>query len=189
MTNAETIISIIDAHLKIVVENEFNKYPGEIAAEMTDPAYASQDGWGTWFPIDSTVTARDIESFEVQLGHKLPEDYKTFLRHKHFYELHISEASFCSHPVHTWLEHQHKMIFHGWPTEELIERGYIPFADWSDWGLLCFNVNSHFEENDYSIVLWDHDDRDEVKKVAYNFKDLLIRLDKGAELKLLRERK
>ncbi|PWV56823.1 SMI1/KNR4 family protein [Chitinophaga sp. S165] len=131
MTNRETLKNIIDAHLKICVENEFNQYPGEIESEMTDHTLVSEEDWGRWFPIDSTVTDGDIESFEKQLGYKLPDDYRTFLRYKHFYELHIS-ASFCSHPVNTWLKHQHKMIFDGWPADELIEKGLIPFADWSD---------------------------------------------------------
>lgn len=178
MTKGATINDIIDAHLKLCVENELNKHPGEIEAEMADHTQVPEEDWRTWFPIDSKVTEADIESFEKQLGYKLPEDYKTFLKYKHFYELQISEASFCRHPVNTWLKHQHTMIFDGWPAEELIEKGLIPFADWSDWGLLCFNTNSDFGGKDYPIVLWDHDDRDEVKQVADNFKDLVIRLNK-----------
>lgn len=34
-----------------------------------------------------------------------------------------------------------EMIFDVYPTEFLIEKGYVSFAEWSDWGLLCFDTN------------------------------------------------
>lgn len=177
MANNIIIKEIIDFYLKAGTD-EFNKFPCKIEEEMADHNQAPDEEWRIWFPIDSIVTDSDIKHLENQIGYHLPEDYKTFLKHKHFYELYISEASFCKHPINKWVEHLHEMIFEGWPTEEIIELGFIPFADWSDWGLLCFDANRNLGNNDYPIVLWDHDRSDEIKDVADNFIGLLIKLDK-----------
>ncbi|HEV8512419.1 MAG TPA: SMI1/KNR4 family protein, partial [Cyclobacteriaceae bacterium] len=135
----QAIRSIIDTYLKKRVDIELNKLPIQIEIEMSDPNQDKTEEWRIWHPIDSKVTDSEIEEIQDRIGHKLPDDYKTFLKHKHFYELHISQVSFCRHPVNTWRAQLTKMIFEGYPTEYLIEKGYIPFADWSDWGLLCFD--------------------------------------------------
>ncbi|NLU96022.1 SMI1/KNR4 family protein [Chitinophaga sp. Ak27] len=178
MANNTIIKEIIDFYLKTSTDEGANKFPSEIEPEMADHNQDPSEEWRNWFPIDSTVTDSDIKSLENQIGYHLPEDYKTFLKHKHYYELYISEASFCRHPINKWAKHLHEMIFEGWPTEEIIDRGFIPFADWSDWGLLCFDANRNLGNNDYPIVLWDHDRSDEIKDVADNFMELLIKLDK-----------
>ncbi|SDD89528.1 SMI1/KNR4 family protein [Pedobacter soli] len=167
----------IDFYLKKWVDIELNKLPGQIETEMSDPNQNKQEEWRIWFPIDSKVTASEIEEIEGRIGHKLPNDYKTFLKHKHFYELHISEVSFCRHPVNAWRAKLTEMIFDGYPTEYLIEKGYIPFADWSDWGLLCFDTNRNQADKNYPIVLWDHEIADEVQDQYIDFYDLIIKLD------------
>ena len=173
----QTIKSIIDTYLKKWVEIELNKLPIYIEPEMADPNQDKKEEWRIWFPIDSKVTDSEIAEFESRLGHKLPIDYKTFLKHKHFYELQISEVSFCKHPINTWRAKQTEMIFDGYPTEFLIEKGYVPFAVWSDWGLLCFDTNRNNEDNNYPIVLWDHETAEEVNDEYKDFYDLLIEID------------
>lgn len=69
------------------------------------------------------------------------------------------------------------MIFDGYPTEFLIEKGYVPFAVWSDWGLLCFDTNRNKEDNNYPVVLWDHETADEVNDEYKDFFDLLTEID------------
>ena len=69
------------------------------------------------------------------------------------------------------------MIFDGYPREYLIDKGYVPFADWSDWGLLCFDTNRNTNDHNYPIVLWDHEIADEVQDLYKNFYDLLVKLD------------
>jgi hypothetical protein len=172
-----TIKDIIDTYLKNWVDIELNKHPGQIETDMSDPSQDKKEEWRIWFPIDSKVTDYEIEEIEVQIGYKLPDDYKTFLKHKYFYELHISEVSFCRHPVNTWRAKLIEVIFDGYPTEYLIEKGYIPFADWSDWGLLCFDTNRSKEDNNYPIVLWDHETANEVRDEYKNFYDLITNLD------------
>lgn len=173
----ETIKRIIDTNLQKWIDMGLNELPGAIEIEMADPNQDRGEEYSTWFPIDSKVTDEEIEELENRLGYPLPGDYKTFLKHKHFYELHISEASFCSHPVNTWRAKLIAMTFDGYPTEYLIEKGYIPFADWNDWGLLCFDTNRNKEDFNYPVVLWDHETASKVQDHSPDFYDLLIKLD------------
>ena len=105
------------------------------------------------------------------------KDYKTFLKHKHFSELQISEISFCEHPVNSWRASLTEMIFDGYPKEFLIDKGYIPFANWSDWGMLCFDTNKNQNDKNYPIVLWDHELADEVQYQYEDFYDMIEKID------------
>lgn len=173
----EQIKTIIDSYLQEWVDSKLNKLPIQIDAEMADPNQNEKEEWRFWFPIKSKITDNEIEEFEIQLGYKLPQEYKVFLKFKHFYELNIAGVSFCRHSVHSWRKDQVEMIFDGYPTEFLIEKGYIPFADYSDWGLLCFDANRNKEDHNYPVVLWDHEIPDEVKEVYNDFYDLIIKID------------
>ena len=173
----QTIKNIVDIYLKKWVDNELNSTPIDIEPEMADPNQDKNEEWRTWFPIESKVTDAEIEEMENRVGHKFPSDYKTFLKHKHFYELQISEASFCEHPVNTWRASLTEMIFDGYPTEFLIDKGYIPFINWSDWGLLCFDTNRNEDDKNYPIVLWDHEIADEFQDLYKDFYDLITKLD------------
>jgi hypothetical protein len=124
----ETIASIVDNYLQREIDLEGNKHPGKIDNLMADPTQDINEEWRRWFPINSTVTGGEIAAIEIQLGHKLPSEYVLFLKYKHFYKLNISEASFCKHPVNTWITEFNKMIYSGYPKEYLIDRGLIPFA-------------------------------------------------------------
>jgi hypothetical protein len=107
----------------------------------------------------------------------LPKDYTTLLQHKHFYDLHIFEASFFKLPVNSWEKDLSDMILNAYPPEFLIGRGLIPFADWLDWGLLCFDTTKECVDNNYSIFLWDHESPFETEKFANNFYELLVKLN------------
>lgn len=177
----QTIKNIVDNYLDKLVEDELNALPIHIEPEMTGPSMDEEEDdeeWQTWLPIDSKVTDEEIEELESRVGYKFPDDYKSFLKHKHFYELQISEASFCEHPVNTWRASLSEMIFDGYPREFLIDKGYIPFANWGDWGLLCFDTNRNKDDHNYPIVLWDHEVADEFEDKSSSFYDLIIQLDK-----------
>lgn len=169
---------IIDKYLDKLVAIELNRLPSEIVPEMADPNQDQNEEWRIWNPIQSLVVDNEIEEFEARLGHKLPESYKRFLKHKHFYELLIGECSFCEHPAGVWRASLSEMIFDGYPQEYLIDKGIIPFASWSDWGLLCFDTTTEHQNNDYQIVLWDHEFFDEFEPRYANFDALIIELDK-----------
>ncbi|MFD2562644.1 SMI1/KNR4 family protein [Aquimarina rubra] len=137
--------------------------------------------WNNWFPIPSTVTDIELVELEKEIGHKLPESYKQFLKHKHFYDLYIGECSFCAHPINTWRAKIMEMIFDGYPAEDLIETGRIPFASWSDWGLLCFDTTTECLNNNYQIVLWDHEVYDEFEFQYVDFENMLVELAREHE--------
>lgn len=178
-----TILTIIDKHLQQWIDKGLNSLPATIAPEMTKPGeHPDQNGWQQWYPVVSTVTDNDIAAIENKLAHKLPDSYKLFLQHRHFYELYIAEARFSGHEINNWKNHLPRMAFEGYPAEWLIDKGYIPFADWSDWGVLCFDTHQQEPGNEYPVILWDHERWDEYQPVAAGFYELLISLDKQAEV-------
>jgi hypothetical protein len=169
---------IIDKYLKKTIDVGLNKLPTEIEPEMANSNQDKNEEWRTWFPIPSKVLDEEINDYENYIGHKFPESYKRFLKHKHFYELMISECEFCEHPVNSWRASLTEMIFEGFPREFLIDKGRIPFANWSDWGLLCFDTSAAKSDNEYAIVLWDHERSDEFKPKYESFEQMIYQLDK-----------
>jgi hypothetical protein len=175
---ADTLIeNIIDNYLQRQIDWGINALPAAIEPEMLLHDSDKETEWKKWVPIASKVTDEEIAEFESRLGHKLPPDYVAFLKYKHFYELNISEASFCRHPANTWRASLSEMIFNGYPKEYLLHRGLIPFANWSDWGLLCFDVNRNFFTANYPIVLWDHERADWNEDFCISFRSLIKKLD------------
>ncbi|SHL72101.1 SMI1 / KNR4 family (SUKH-1) [Chitinophaga jiangningensis] len=181
MIKNKKLQEIIDIHLQACIDNGLNIAYGEIESEMASPVQDSTKEYRKWLPIKSEITEDELQKFEEELGHKLPTDYKAFLQHKHFYELYISEASFCKHPVNKWNNYLKKMILDGWPHKYLIDKGYVHFADWSDWGALCFDTNRKTEDNNYPVVLWDHDRPLEIQEISQNFTSLILKLDNEHE--------
>ncbi len=178
MTNTQ-IENIIDKHLQKWIDNGLNRLPDATAPEMAKPDEPiDEEGWQTWYPINSTISDTEIEELEEQLKIKLPTQYKSFLKYKHFYELYIYQARFSGQEIRTWRRHLIDMAFDGYPREFLFDKGYLPFADWSDWGLLCFNTNNPSTDNEYPIVLWDHERWEEFEEFSSDFNSLLIKLDK-----------
>lgn len=172
--NEKTIEQVIDTCLQKWIDAGFNREPIEIEPEMAGEK--DSHGETTWFPIDSKVTDSEIEDFEAEIGRPFPEDYKRLLKHKHFYDLHIAEATF-THPVNIWRRIHTQLIYENWPRELLIDKGYLPFAVWSDWAMLCFDTNVDDGSHNYPIVLWDHDWAWKVTPVNKNFCELMRRLD------------
>ncbi len=168
---------IIDECLQFWISEELNTQVRAVEPEMSDPNQDQRVDWKTWYPIPSKVTDEEIKEFELRLGHKLPESYKRFLKYKHFYELAIGECTFCEHPVNTWRTSLSNMIFDGYPREYLIDEGRIPFASWSDWGLLCFDTTASVADHNYPIVLWDHERSDEYEEKYADFETMIVKLD------------
>jgi hypothetical protein len=174
-----SIFNIIDKNLRVWIDKGLNSAPIKIEPEMANPNEPmDNEGWQKWYPIESTITDSELEGLEAQLTFKLPVSYKAFLKYKHFYDLYIYEAHFSGQEIRNWRRHLLDMAFDGYPQEFLIDKGYIPFADWSDWGLLCFDTNKPTEGNEYPIVLWDHERCDEFEEYSKSFEILLSKLDK-----------
>ena len=170
---------IIDKYLQKWVDLDLNKLPiRKIENEMANPNENRRSEWKTWCPIDSKVNDLEVNDFEKQIGFNLPKAYKDFLKHKHFYELQIDQASFCSHPINIWRLSLTEIIYNGYPREYIIDKGYMPFANWSDWGLLCFNTNEKVIGHNYPVVIWDHERFDKFELQSDDFEQLIISLDK-----------
>ncbi len=140
------------------------------------------EGWQKWVPIQSEVTEDEIKDLEHMINVALPDSYKRFLKYKHFYDLHIGECGFCSHPVNNWKKSLNEMILNGYPKEFLLDKGRVPFANWSDWGLLCFDTTKKCENSNYPIVLWDHEVYNDFTEVYSDFESMIYELDDEFEL-------
>ncbi|WP_347217920.1 SMI1/KNR4 family protein [Chryseobacterium sp.] len=167
------IEEIVDRTLNFWIDHELNQLPCDIEAEMLAPDQANEE-WKFWLPIKSTITDAELQEFETETGFAFPDDFKTFLKHKHFYELQISEVSFCSLPVNTWRTSLREMMFETYSREFLFDKGYVPFAVYSDWGLLCFDTH-----NNNAIVRWDHEIEDSFEYQYKNFYELLTEISKA----------
>ncbi|MFC2613837.1 MAG: SMI1/KNR4 family protein [Eikenella corrodens] len=173
----QIIPTIIDKHLDKIVSRQLNALPRNIASEMRSDQVCEDEDWFFWLPIASKVSDEEIAQWEDRTKHPLPQSYRTFLKHKHFYELPISEASFFEHPIHTWQASLAEVVFSEYAQPFLLGKGYLPFAHWSDWGYLCFDTNRDIANHDYPVVLWDHENVDEVQDFAGDFTSLLYQLD------------
>lgn len=169
----EKIEEIIDQALNFWIENELNQLPGEIEEKMLAPNQSDEE-WKFWLPLTSTITDVELQGLEAETGFNFPEDFKIFLKHKHFYELQISEISFCPLPASSWKTSLREMMFETYPREFLFDKGYVPFAVYSDWGLLCFDTH-----NNNVVVRWDHEIEDSFEYQYQNFYELLTEISKG----------
>ncbi len=151
--------------------------PMNIEPEMEDTLKVTNKEWKFWNPIGSKVTDNDLDDFERQIGHKLPNEYRIFLKYKHFYELNISFASFCSHPVNLWRFSLSTMMLEPYLDESLVTKGLLTIANWGDWGFLCFDVNLNKGDSNYPVVLIDHENINKIEKVFIDFYDLIVQLD------------
>ncbi|WP_153396476.1 SMI1/KNR4 family protein [Chryseobacterium vaccae] len=168
----ETIEEIVDRTLNSWVENEANQLPCDIEEAMLAPDQPDEE-WKFWLPVKSTVTDTELQELEAETGFVFPEDFKKFLKHKHFYELQISEISFCPHPINVWRASLREMMLDTYPREFLFDKGYIPFALYSDWGLLCFDTHHH-----NAVVRWDHEDAETFEYQYQDFYELLTEISK-----------
>lgn len=125
--------------------------------EMIDIAIEQKSDWIPWKAVPSKVTDEDILELENLIGLKYPRLYIDFLKYKHFYELeNVAEISFFKHCIRDWKSNLTEFYFDYWAPEEIIKKGFIPFADYSDWGIVCFDTNRMIN-NDCPIVMFDHE--------------------------------
>jgi hypothetical protein len=176
--NEHVIRSIVDKYLKIWMDLGLNSTLKDVPKEMRSFEQGDSEEYTSWTPIESRATNEEIIEVEKKIGYPLPESFKIFIKHKHFFELYIDEASFDDYAIHSWQKGVLNPIFNGDPREFLIDKGYIPFARYSDWGMLCFNTHYLAENKEYPVVLWDHEVWDEFQPLYANFTEALIELDK-----------
>ncbi|AHM63200.1 putative glucan synthasis protein [Flammeovirgaceae bacterium 311] len=160
MINKEVIHGFVDESLRILKELDLLSLPHpNMPAEMVDRSKTPSNDWIPWKAVPSQVTNADIQEIEAKIGLKLPEPYVVFLKYKHFYDLdNPKEITFFRHCIRDWKRELYNNYFDSWEPEEIIGKGYIPFGDFSDWGIICFNTNKRVNSNnDCEIVRIDHE--------------------------------
>lgn len=113
--------TIIDKHLQDLIDKGLNACFEDTEPSMLAPD-KDNDEYQKWILIPSKATNEEIADYEEYIGYTYPESYKRFLKHKHFYELYISECSFCPHPVNTWRSNLSEMIFEGFTVRCLLTK-------------------------------------------------------------------
>lgn len=166
------LLKIIDEALDELMANDLNCRPVKIPQNMATGK--SHDDWNYWKPIESTVTNQEIEELEDILGVKFPDQYKELLKYKHFIELYVGEVDFFSHPSSNWRTSIADGVLNGYPKKFLLDKGYLPFANYSDWGLWCFDINERDEQNECPVYLWDHEVVENFEYVAVNLQTALL---------------
>lgn len=146
----------------------------EMPKEMIDETKEKKKGWTPWKAIRSTVEEAELVFLENQIGLTLPNSYREFLKYKHFYAVHSTDGFVAfRHIIHNWKE----LLVEKWLDPELKEyflnKGFILFGDYHDWGFLCFNANKALPENEYPVVLIDHEKIDQHQLIYTNFLECL----------------
>jgi hypothetical protein len=151
------------------------RMPGTVPAEMLDTSRPPVDDWKGWKPMDSTITDRDIDTLETEIGVKFPPSYRVYLKYKHFFEIRLPDPAVIlfRHLPNKALPALRDFILNYHEPDLVIGRGYIHFADYYDYGLLCFDTNMPAENGEYPVVYIDHEELDYTQSYADNFQDLL----------------
>ncbi|GAA0892995.1 hypothetical protein GCM10009122_26740 [Fulvivirga kasyanovii] len=140
-----------------------------------DPEKEEIEGQIAWKAIPSLIEDSEISKLEQELKFKLPDSFKYYLKYKNFFELDVLSNVLMFTPLmpEIWAKKILDSTFNGYPREFIYDKGLIPFTNYSDWGLTCFNTNNSSEGSDYQIVVWDHENPEEFETKAKNFASLL----------------
>ncbi len=171
MSNSK-IERVLDKYFEFIEEIGGGSFPLENIPDsmLNADKLCEFEGCAYWNAIPSTITDAEVQEMESYLRHKLPKTYIHFLKYRHFIELQLGRYSilfFESLPQRFLSDLKNKIDTYYW---NLIERNYLPFADFSDFGVLCFDANARAIDNDYPVVLFNHEDGySESERYAPNF--------------------
>ncbi len=170
------IQKIIDDSLNEMSKTEYSmRTPAIIPTEMQDESIEKMDDWNGWKPIKSIIEDTDIDKLENDIGFPLPVSYREFLKTKHFFELEIPDRAVNLPGIlpDKELSFLREYVFNMMEPEFIIGQGFIYFADFQDFGLLCFDANQTVENNEYPVVYMDHENIDDIHLYAKSFRELL----------------
>ena len=162
MTAADiaNVQQFVDANLALQRALDLMRLPGPpLPPEMQDPTRPAEADWLPWQPVPGTVSAADIAELEQRTGRRYPRLYLEFLRYQHFGELlPVADITFFDHPIRAWKPLLLRYYYQSWVPENLVGAGYLCFADYSDWGLVCFDTTRpNPDDFDCPVVLIDHE--------------------------------
>ncbi|GGB19456.1 SMI1/KNR4 family protein [Puia dinghuensis] len=131
-----------------------------IPRSMIDLAHPLEgdEEYACWKPIPGTFNDKDLKALESLYGHPLPVSYLYFLQQLHFIELYMDQNSLAFFPSFP------RQLASGFRDilkkyyPELPARGFLPFANYGDWGVACFDARQPAPANDYPVVVLDHED-------------------------------
>jgi hypothetical protein len=173
----EWLENIVDKSLdKMAQEEVFMKRPDpNMPKEMIDKSIPKNDDWTGWKPVKSNIRDEELDSLELKIGRELPLSFRSFLKYKCFYDLFLQDRTIglISNLPGRTIEGIEDVVLNGWDPYYLIELGYIYFANFEDYGLLCFDANCLEDGNEYPIVFFDHEDLTIAHPYANYFRDLL----------------
>jgi SMI1-KNR4 cell-wall len=169
---------------------DFCKEPGQelslsdmtesIPKEMLDQSKGKNqedDDYSYWIPLKSAVTEKEMSDLESLLRNKLPASFKYFLQQRYFMEIHFNDVDFFSNLPGLLVPAFREKIDNYYP--QLPRKNYLPFASYMDYGVLAFDANKIAVNNEYEIVILDHeDDYNATKFYASNFLSLFDTLHK-----------
>lgn len=167
----------LDNCFKNMISQEYQmetcaKIPIEMLADDAD----IRKEWKTWKPIDSIIDDECLNNLQEELNYMLPKTYKEFLKYKHFVELSINDFSvnFPKHLPDKSLKDLKQKAYDFYEPGYLLEQKLFYFADFQDYGLLCFDATVQKPDNEFKIVFIDHEDIDTKFNYAENFRELLL---------------
>jgi hypothetical protein len=173
----DDIARVVDKYFSFFEELDgFHFIPELIPEDMKDNTQPPRfEGSQRWKVIPSTVTDKQIQEYEKQLCLRLPDSYKFFVKYKNFIEMSLGEYQvvFFKNLSTDWMETLLEQS--QYYREHLEGRGLIPFADYSDYGVVCFDSNASTGDGlEYPVVWLDHEDGfDQVNPLARNFTHLI----------------
>lgn len=172
----EWISKAVDSALEKMAKTTISMMtPAKLPVNMVDESIPQSNDWAGWKPAESIITDEDLNRLEKKIGHNLPLSFREFLKYKHFVELRLNNYAIglFSHMPDKELSELKRNILQFHEPELLIDQGYIYFADFNDYGLLCFDTNQERENFDWPVVYIDHEDLETIHEYAENFKDLI----------------
>lgn len=152
------IKQVLDKYFDFMDEIGGNQYPTEFIPEiLLDKNRKLDEEYSYWIPIKSSVSENDIIELEALFRHRLPASFLYFLCERHFVEVQLGSYAinfFSNFPGE--LTSKFKEIINQlyWT---LLERNYLPIAHVMDYGVLCFDANADVFDNNYPLVILDHE--------------------------------
>lgn len=149
--------------------------PRILPKEMIDESRSARGEYQKWKPITSTITNAELDLFERKIGLKLPPSYRAFLQYKYFVEIDFPNRAinFPANMPDKRLGVLEDYIFNYHEPELIIGKGYIYFADFEDYGLLCFDTNISVPDGEYPVVFINHEELEDIHPYCPNFRSLL----------------
>lgn len=113
--------------------------------------------YARWRPIPGTFSDKELAALESLYKHPLPPSYRYFLQQLHFITLYTDQNNlrfFPSFPrqLASGFRDILEKYYPG-----LTRRGFLPFANYGDWGVACFSTHAQARGNEYPVVILDHE--------------------------------